>query len=121
MRQRITELAALTALFVVLGLAGRSDIEQLDSQQHCGWTVEEGLAVPASCHTEEELAGRLSQIRQERSGARDWQSSGYSECAALLEAGDWDAGSCWAQWPDLEERARQLWGPDGDPETGEGQ
>jgi len=119
-RQRIAELAAVAGLFVLLGLAGASDLEQIDSQQHCGWTLEEGLAVPASCQSEEELRATLDSIRQERAGQRQWDSydSPYAECASLLDAGDWDAGSCWTQWPDLEDKARELWGPDGDPETG---
>ena len=117
--RRIAELGAVVGLFILLGLAGASDLEQIDSQQHCGWTVEEGLAVPASCQSEEELRATLDSIREERSGGRF--DSGYAECAALLEAGDWDAGSCWAQWPDLEQTARKLWGQDGDPETGAAQ
>lgn len=42
----------------------------------------------------------------------------YDECAALLDAHDWDGASCATQWPDLTARSVALWGQDLDPETG---
>jgi len=43
-----------------------------ESQWECGAVWEEGRWLEASCDSEEELAGRLAQIRAERSGGRDW-------------------------------------------------
>jgi hypothetical protein len=42
-------------------------------EPHCGWTVEEGQRLEASCATAEELEERLSSIRESRSGQRDWE------------------------------------------------
>ena len=42
-------------------------------QWECGAVWEEGRWLEASCESEEELAGRLAQIRAERSGERDWR------------------------------------------------
>ena len=50
--------------------------------------------------------------------AVDRPSGEWLECWALLEAGDWDGAGCAGQWADLSERAEELWGLDGDPETG---
>ena len=38
----------------------------------CGAVWEEGRWIEAGCESEEELAGRLAQIRSERSGERSW-------------------------------------------------
>ena len=43
-----------------------------ESQWECGAVWEEGRWLEASCDSEEELAGRLAQIRKERSGGRVW-------------------------------------------------
>jgi hypothetical protein len=43
-----------------------------ESQWECGAVWEEGQWLEASCDSEEELAGRLAQIRKERSGGRVW-------------------------------------------------
>lgn len=88
----------------------------LPQPAECGYVLEEGVWLEASCVSEEELGVRLAALREERSSR--WGSR-YQECAALLEAGDWDATGCVSEWPDLDARSRQLWGPDGDPETGE--
>lgn len=47
----------------------------------------------------------------------DAQSESYDECAALLDAHDWDGAACATHWPDLTARSVALWGHDGDPET----
>ena len=52
------------------------------------------------------------------SAAVDRPSAEYLECWELLAAGDWDGAGCAGQWPALAEWAEELWGPDGDPETG---
>jgi hypothetical protein len=41
-------------------------------QWECGAVWEEGRWLEAACESEEELAGRLAQIRAERSGERSW-------------------------------------------------
>jgi len=43
-----------------------------ESQWICGAVWEEGRWMEASCDSEAELAGRLAQIRAERSGGRGW-------------------------------------------------
>ena len=40
----------------------------------CGYVLEEGVWLEASCESEEGLAGRLAQIRAERSGERSWDN-----------------------------------------------
>lgn len=82
----------------------------------CGFVTEEGVRVPASCIDADDLDATLSEIRETRTGGRF--DNGYAECAAMLAADDWDAGTCWSEWDDLETVARTIWGPDGDPETG---
>jgi len=82
----------------------------------CGFVTEEGAPVPASCTDADELDATLAAIRETRTGGRF--DAGYAECAAMLAADDWDAGTCWTEWDDLETVARTIWGPDGDPETG---
>lgn len=42
-------------------------------QWECGAVWEEGRWLEAACESEEELAGRLAQIRAERSGERNWR------------------------------------------------
>jgi hypothetical protein len=44
-----------------------------DSPYVCGAVWEESRWIEAGCESEKELAGRLAQIRAERSGEREWQ------------------------------------------------
>ena len=42
----------------------------------------------------------------------------HEQCQALLLANDWDATGCVGRFSDLNRISREMWGPDGDPETG---
>lgn len=110
-RTAIAAAVAVVAVGTAIGLALPTP-----EPAPCGYVAEEGVLVPASCETAEELDARLALIREGRATYRF--DDDYAECAALLAADDWDAGTCWTNWPDLEAVARTIWGPDGDPETG---
>jgi hypothetical protein len=43
-------------------------------EPHCGWTVEEGQRLEASCASQSELEERLESIRHSRSGLRNWEA-----------------------------------------------
>jgi hypothetical protein len=70
-------------------------------EPHCGWTVEEGQRLEASCASESELEERLAEIRQSRSGQRDW------ECGAVWEEGRWLEAGC-STVEELEERLESI-------------
>lgn len=57
---------ALSAAVVSSGL--------FPSPADCGYVLEEGVWLEASCVSEEELEGRLERIRASRSGQREWDS-----------------------------------------------
>lgn len=48
-------------------------VEAVEAGWECGAVLEEGLWLEASCSTVEGLEGRLSSIRDSRSGLRDWE------------------------------------------------
>lgn len=104
----------LSATAVALGL--------FPSPAECGYVLEEGVWLEASCETEEELDARQTALLSERS-ERHWAQSleeaeRRAECEQLLAVRDWDAAGCAGEWTDLRAAAELLWGPDADPETG---
>lgn len=109
------QLAAYVAGSVAVGVAIGVLLPGPTFAPECGYVMEQGVAIPAACESPDELAERLDRIRETHGGNR---FDAYADCAAMLAADDWDAGTCWSEWPDLEAYARTIWGPDGDPETG---
>ena len=63
--------AVWAVLSMALGL-GVAQSGLLPQPPQCGYVLEEGRWLEASCESEEELAGRLAQIRAERSAERNW-------------------------------------------------
>lgn len=122
-RTAVTVAVVAVAAGVALGLA-------VEPPHPCGTVTEDHVAAPAYCGDPSELVEMLDRVRAERSGGRfapavarsdSWRTladARYVECATLLAADDWDAAGCASRWPDLDARSRELWGPDGDPETG---
>lgn len=72
---------AAAAVGVAIGLAAPTP---LDRAAPCGLTVEEGVVLPASCASEDELAATLDRIRAERSvGVDRDRPTDAARCAAM--------------------------------------
>ena len=69
--QSVWSWLALAIGSVTVGLA--LAVGGLLPEPHCGWTVEDGVWLEASCSTVEELEERLESIRHSRSGQRNWE------------------------------------------------
>ena len=89
--------AALAAIILFLAFNGTSKkafTESIREVEQCGWIVEESEIIPASCITERELSGRISSIKAERSGTRDWLSC---EVAAQFPSGPEPEVTVWLE------------------------
>ena len=87
-------LAAIILFLAFNGISEKALTESIREADACGWIVEEGEILPASCLTEQELSGRISMIKAERSGSRNWLSC---EVAAQFPSGPEPEVTVWLE------------------------